>query len=124
MTFAQTVGLRSYETLSHMGQSFVATSFQGYEAHRSIRALESRAETRVVSVGPRPGLVFLIKPRVAAFEAHLLSRDPHPLHIGADVEDIAVGRKKRCFLAGLDGAEAVRHAEHFRRVQGDAFERL
>ena len=64
------------------------------------------------SLWPWPVLVFLVEPRLAAFEADCLAYNPHLLHMGADVEDVAIGGEEGCVLAGLDGTEAISHTSN------------
>src|SRR5437763_1718488 len=55
----------------------------------------------------RPTLIFLVEAGVAGFEAYIFSGDPHSLHAGALVEDVAVGGDERRFFADFQGAKAV-----------------
>src|SRR3989442_8020505 len=39
----------------------------------------------------RPCLVFLVKPRVTAFEADFLPANPHPFHAAPNVQNVSIG---------------------------------
>ncbi len=67
--------------------------------------------------------VFFVEAVVAIIEANFFAGDPHLFHLRANFEDVAVRREEGGLLAGLDGAQALGHAEDFRRVQRDALER-
>ena len=58
----------------------------------------------------RSALIFLVEPRVAAFERDLAARDPHAFHVRAEVEDVAIARDERGFLVGFERAEAITEA--------------
>src|SRR5512139_1394714 len=77
---------------------------------------------RCDSLWPRPVLVFLVKARVPAFEADLLARNPHPLHVGADVEDVAISSEQSRVLARFNGAEPVGDTRESSWVECQALE--
>ena len=55
---------------------------------------------------PGQGAVFefVVEAGVAGFEADFFAGDPHAFHIGAEVEDIAVGGDEGCSLGILAGS--------------------
>src|SRR5579884_3392965 len=76
------------------------------------------------SLHPWPIFIFLVKARVAVFEADFLAGDPEVLNIRAQVEDVAVAGEQGRFLAGLDGTEALVETQDLRGIKRDALERL
>jgi len=68
--------------------------------------------------------VFFVEAGVAVFEGDFVAGDQHVLHVAANVQDVAVGRKQAGFFAGFDAAEAVAQAQQLRGVEGDALQSL
>src|SRR6266404_6926208 len=50
----------------------------------------------------RPCLIFLVKPRVTAFETDFLPANPHPFHVAANVENVSIGGEDCRLLARFD----------------------
>src|SRR5437867_2734777 len=89
-----------------------------------LECVSQSAHSKNLSLRLRAIFVFLVQPRVAVLQADFFARQPHPRYMGAEIENVPIGGEDRRFFAGLNGAEAIRHASQLRRIQRKALERF